>query len=85
MELIDRKMLIKLSMKRLAEQARSIEKDIARDIEFIEAKTELLPNQSLAIDIEKMIAERMNRVDNLRVSLQMIALMQELLVKETRS
>jgi hypothetical protein len=80
---IDRKTLVKLSIKRLAEQAKSIEKDIAWDIEFIEEKTELLPKLTLAKKgMEQQIAERMNRVDNLRISLQMIALMQELLEKE---
>jgi len=82
-EIVERQALVKQSMKRLAEQAKSIEKDIARDISFIEEKTELLPNLTLAKKgVEQQIAERMNRVDNLRVSLQMIALMQELLTQE---
>ncbi len=82
-EIVERQALVKQSMKRLAEQAKSIEKDIAWDIEFIEEKTELLPKLTLVKkDMEQQIAERMNRVDNLRVSLQMIALMQELLAQE---
>ncbi len=79
----ERVTLVKLSLKRLQEQAKSIEKDIARDIEFIEEKTELLPKLTLVKkDMEQQIAERTRRVDNLRVSLQMIALMQELLTQE---
>ena len=82
---IDRKTLVKLSIKRLADQAKSIEKSISWDIEFIEEKTELLPKLTIAKKgMEEQIAERMHRVDNLRISLQMIALMQELLTQEQK-
>lgn len=86
-EQLDRKTLLKLSVKRLSDQAKSIERDIERDCEFIEDKMEILPkyeNADAKKRLEQQIAERMIRVDNLRVSLQMIALMQELLEQERK-
>lgn len=79
----ERQTLIKKSIQRLQAQAKDIGRDIERDVAFIEERTELLPNLTHAKKgVEVQIAERMNRVDNLRVSLQMIALMQELLTQE---
>ena len=83
----ERATLIKLSLKRLQEQAKSIEQDIARDSDFIEDYTEKLQHlitDTVRKSVEQQIAERMRRVDNLRVALQMIALMQELLTQEQK-
>lgn len=82
---LDRKTLIKYSQKRLAEQAKDIEDDIERDIAFIKIKTAQLPQLTTTKkDVEKQIAERMIRVDNLRITLQMIELCQELLEQERK-
>lgn len=82
---LDRKNLIEYSIKRLAEQTKDIEDDIARSIKFIETRTAQLPHLTITKkEIEKRIAERMIRVDNLRMTLQMIALCQELLEQERK-
>lgn len=82
-EPLDRKKLIAWSIKRLKDQAKCIVADIEHDSAFIEEKTALLPQISLAKkDVEKQIAERMSRVDNLRLRAQMIALCLELLEKD---
>lgn len=86
MEAIDRKALVKLSIKRLQSQVKEIETDIVRDCTFIEDKTAILPHLTFSGEakrnVEKQIAERMIRVDNLRTTLQMIALTVELLEQE---
>lgn len=82
---MDRAMLVKRSLRRFKEQHEHIVKDIECDNAFIEEKMAQLPNLGITKkDVEQQIAERMNRVDNLRRTLQMIELAQELFLAEQK-
>ncbi len=80
---MDRATLVKRSLKRLKEQYAFIVQDIAWDEAFIEEKTQQLPYLGITKQqVEQQVAERMERVSNLRSTLQMIELTQELLLAE---
>ncbi len=77
----DRASIVNRGLVNMRSQIKGIEKDIERDCNFIEEKMELLPKlitHDAKKGLEKQIAERMIRVDNLRDVLRVLAIYIEL-------